>query len=91
MDAFGRTQIEHPSVPRMMPGTNWFLGCTHTTRAKDRLVGEIMTGRRIADILEAFVNAGIVGRTRFVADHAVSGPGARGLRDPSRLGRQAGA
>ena len=43
----------------MMPGTNWFLGCTHTTRAKDRMVAERMTVRRVADVLEVFTNAGI--------------------------------
>lgn len=59
LDAFPRTQIEHLSVPRMIPGTNWFLGCTHTTRAKDRMVSERMTAGRVADILEVFTNAGI--------------------------------
>ena len=38
MTKFPRTKIEDLSVPRMVIGTNWFLGFSHTSRAKDELI-----------------------------------------------------
>lgn len=59
MSKFPRTMIEDLSVSRLMIGTNWFLGFSHTTAAKDRDVKSIMTRERIADIIETFMNAGV--------------------------------
>ena len=57
---FPRTNIGGISVSRLVIGTNWFLGFSHTTRAKDRFIIEnIGTRKKIADILEVFVNNGI--------------------------------
>lgn len=57
---FPRTEIGGISVSRMIIGTNWFLGCSHTSRAKDRYITEnIRTKEKIADILEAFLQYGI--------------------------------
>jgi hypothetical protein len=47
------------SVSRMIIGTNWFLGFTHTSAAKDRLIKETMTPQRIADIIDVFLGEGI--------------------------------
>jgi len=42
-----------------MIGTNWFLGYSHTSKAKDRDIVEMMTANRIADIVEVFMDAGV--------------------------------
>jgi hypothetical protein len=59
MNMFPRTRIEQLSVSRLMIGTNWFLGYSHTSKAKDRDIVETMTAGRIADIVEVFMNAGV--------------------------------
>jgi len=59
MSEFPRTEIEGLSVPRMLIGTNWFMGFSHTSRAKDKFINETMTPSRIADVLEVFLAAGI--------------------------------
>ncbi len=56
---FPRTQVENLSVSRLMIGTNWFLGFSHTSKAQDRLICETVDARRIADILEVAMNAGV--------------------------------
>ncbi len=59
MTEFPRTKIEDLSVPRMVIGTNWFLGFSHSSRAKDELIKKVATRRQIADVLEVFFQAGI--------------------------------
>ena len=59
MNLFPRTQIENLSVSRLMIGTNWFLGYSHTSKAKDLEIVESMTADRMADIIEVFLNAGV--------------------------------
>jgi hypothetical protein len=59
MSAFPRTTIESLSVSRLIAGTNWFLGFSHTSKAKDRDIVASMTSDRIAGILEVFMNAGV--------------------------------
>lgn len=59
MCEFPRTTIENLSVSRMIIGTNWFLGYTHTSAAKDNHVKKTMTAARIADVLEVFMKAGV--------------------------------
>jgi hypothetical protein len=59
MNAFPRANIEDLSVSRLMIGTNWFLGYSHTSKAKDRDIVETMTADRIADIVEVFMKAGV--------------------------------
>jgi len=45
---------------RMIIGTNWFLGWSHTTAAKDAFIKDSICQRKpIADILEVFFNAGV--------------------------------
>lgn len=59
MIRFPRTTIEKFSVSRLMIGTNWFLGFSHTSKAKDKDITETMTARRIADIIETFMKTGV--------------------------------
>lgn len=59
MAEFPRTQIEDISLSRLIAGTNWFFGYSHTSRAKDALINETITRDRMADILEVFLAAGV--------------------------------
>jgi len=59
MSAFPRTTVGGVSVSRMIIGTNWFLGFSHATDAKDNLITSSMDLKKIADIIEVFVGAGV--------------------------------
>ncbi|MBR6480443.1 MAG: hypothetical protein IKT12_01960, partial [Thermoguttaceae bacterium] len=37
-DLFPRTRVENISLPRMLMGTNWMLGWSHTTASADRMI-----------------------------------------------------
>jgi len=65
MREFPRTQIEDVSISRMLIGTNWFLGWSHTSAAKDKLIQTSHTPRTIADVLEVFLAAGVDGVVGF--------------------------
>jgi hypothetical protein len=57
---FPRTAVGGISVSRMIIGTNWFLGWSHTTAAKDKYITtHIKDRKRIADIFEVFLRAGV--------------------------------
>lgn len=60
MATFPRTTVGGVSVSRMIIGTNWFLGFSHTTAAKDDFIKtQIMDRNKIADILEVFLKSGV--------------------------------
>jgi hypothetical protein len=60
MGAFPRTTVGGESVSRMIVGTNWFLGWSHATDAKDQLIRDLVRERtRIAEILAVFFAAGV--------------------------------
>lgn len=56
---FPRTTIGSVSVSRLIIGTNFFLGFSHTSAARDKQIKETMTSERMADVIEVFLNAGI--------------------------------
>ena len=59
MDDFPRTTVGGVSLSRMIIGTNWFNGYSHTSEAKDKFVREYQTRKSVADILEVFFRHGI--------------------------------
>lgn len=60
MPAFPRTTVGGLSVSRMIIGTNWFLGFSHTTPSKDEYIcTQVRDRKKIADIIEVFVRAGV--------------------------------
>jgi len=62
MDLFPRTSIGGISVSRMIVGTNWFIGSSHASLAKDMYIREHVSDRnKIADILEIYLKAGVDG------------------------------
>ena len=56
---FPRTNVGGASLSRLIVGTNWFLGYSHYSVAKDKLIKNTQTRDKIADILEVFLEAGI--------------------------------
>ena len=60
MKGFPRTTVGGLSISRLIIGTNWFLGWSHTTAAKDNYIkGNIADRKKIADILEVYLKAGV--------------------------------
>ena len=59
MSEFPRTTVGGVSLPRMIIGTNWFAGYSHTSAAKDTLIKTVMDRKHVADVIEVFVNAGV--------------------------------
>jgi hypothetical protein len=60
MSDFPRTKVGGLSVSRMIIGTNWFLGWSHCTAAKDNFIKQqIKDRRKIADILEVYLKRGV--------------------------------
>jgi len=73
--AFPRTMVGGVSLPRLLVGTNWFLGYSHTSLAKDRFIKDYQNPKQIADVLEVFLEYGI---------DAVMGPLSQILEDGVR-------
>ncbi len=59
MEKFPRVEVGEVSLPRIIVGSNWFLGYSHTSAAKDRFIKEYQNRDRIADVLEVFLRYGI--------------------------------
>jgi len=47
------------SLPRLIIGSNWFLGYSHTSQAKDKFIKTYQDRDSVADILEVFMKRGI--------------------------------
>ena len=56
---FPRTTVGGISLPRLIVGTNWFLGYSHTSLAKDKFIKDFQTRPRIVAMLETFMEYGI--------------------------------
>lgn len=69
---FPRTMVGGVSLPRLLAGTNWFLGYSHTSLAKDKFIKDIQTRERISAVLAVFLEYGI---------DAVMGPLSQHLED----------
>lgn len=57
---FPRTEVAGKSLSRMIIGTNWILGYSHTSPAADKLIRKRNdTPKAIKGMLETFLNAGV--------------------------------
>lgn len=56
---FPRTTVAGLSLSRLIVGTNWFLGYSHYSVAKDKFIKNTQTRDKIADILDVYLDAGI--------------------------------
>ena len=59
MSDFPRTVVGGVSVSRLIVGSNWFLGYSHTSLAKDKFIKEYQSRERITDVIEVFLRAGV--------------------------------
>ena len=59
MNEFPRTMVGGVSLPRLIAGSNWFLGYSHTSLAKDRFIKELQTRERITNVLTTFLENGV--------------------------------
>lgn len=59
MTEFPRTNVGGVSLPRMIIGSNWFLGYSHTSLAKDNFIKEYQNRERITEVLTVFLEHGI--------------------------------
>ena len=59
MAPFPRTEIEGLSVPRLIIGTNWFMGFSHTSAAQSKFIKKLQGAKQIADVMEVFFEVGI--------------------------------
>lgn len=46
-------------MPRLIIGTNWFRGFSHTSVAKDRFIVDYQDAKRVGEVLNVFMDAGI--------------------------------
>jgi len=59
MSDFPRTTVGGISLPRLICGSNWLLGFSHTSAAKDRLIRELFdTPAKVAAVIEVFARHG---------------------------------
>jgi len=57
---FPRTEVAGISVSRMIIGTNWILGWSHTSQAADKLIARLYdTPEKIVPLLETYLEYGI--------------------------------
>ena len=60
MEKFPRTQVEGLSLSRMIIGTNWLAGWSHTSQSADRMIKETHARKdSIVPMLEVFQEAGV--------------------------------
>lgn len=59
MKQFPRTVVGGVSMPRLIIGSNWFLGYSHTSLAKDHFIKSYQDRKRVADIITTFFEHGI--------------------------------
>ncbi len=59
MTDFPRTTVGGVSLSRMIIGTNWFLGYSHTSLAKDNFIKSYQTRDNIAKIITVFLQHGV--------------------------------
>ena len=55
MTEFLRTMVGGVSLPRLIIGSNWFLGYSHTSVAKDNFIKTYQDRDNVAEILSVFL------------------------------------
>jgi hypothetical protein len=67
MSDFPRTEVGGLSLPRMLIGTNWFLGFSHQSPSRDKMICDRSVSQ-VADVLEVFLEQDIDAILGFVAN-----------------------
>ncbi len=82
MPGFPRTTVGGLSLPRMLAGSNWIFGYSHTSPAADAYIRRINYNREaIADILEVFLNNGIDAAILGVSRNPIAQDGVKLAQD----------
>ena len=56
MASFPRTEVGGVSMPRMLIGTNWILGYSHTSPSADGMIRKrYAEAEKVAEIVEAYL------------------------------------
>ena len=79
MTEFPRTMVGGVSLPRLIIGSNWFLGYSHTSVAKDNFIKTYQDRDSVAEILSVFLEYGV---------DAVMGPMSDKLEEAVQEGRK---
>jgi len=59
-NGFPRTEAGGVSLPRMIIGTNWMMGCCHKTGSADRMICETNKNpEAVSSVIEAFMERGV--------------------------------
>ncbi len=59
MDQFPRTLVGGVLLPRLIAGSNWFMGYSHTSAAKDQFIKSYQTRQKISAVLRVFLQQGV--------------------------------
>jgi hypothetical protein len=59
MNKFPRTLVGSVSLPRLIIGSNWFKGYSHTSVPKDHFILEYQTRERLTEIFATFMSNGV--------------------------------
>lgn len=59
MSDFPRTTVGGVSLPRLIIGTNWLLGYSHSSPAKDKFIKDLQTRERMTAIFKVFMARGV--------------------------------
>lgn len=73
MNAFPRTTVGGVSVPRLIIGTNWMLGYSHTGHAADRMITDRhATKEQFLPTIQTFADAGVDAIMGPISQHALA-------------------
>lgn len=59
VDLFPRTTVGGISLSRLIIGTNWFLGYSHYSHAKDQFIKSNQSRGKIVEVLRVFLDSGV--------------------------------
>lgn len=59
MDMFPRTTVGGVSLSRLIIGSNWLLGYSHTSKAKDRFITSYQNRQNMVETMKAFLAYGV--------------------------------
>ena len=84
---FPRTEVAGISLPRMLMGTNWLLGFSHTSSAADKLIRQRNDNvQAVAEIAEVFLSHGIDACMAPFTNHPVLVDGIHAAEDKTGKG-----
>ncbi len=69
---FPRTEVAGISLPRMLIGTNWFCGYSHTSNAADTMIKQKFSDEKVFyPVFETYLNSGIDAVMGLFADNPI--------------------